>query len=80
MLALTVGNKLAPDIHYFLIKLISPTVYVILCLRFSYVIASIPARLDMNCWLVIIQQGLSPCKKRQASLGAHSSLFNIVRQ
>jgi hypothetical protein len=23
-------------------------VYVILCLRFSYVIASIPARLDMN--------------------------------
>jgi len=27
---------------------VSPAVYVILCLRFSYVIASIPARLDMN--------------------------------
>jgi hypothetical protein len=42
-------------------------VYVILCLRFSYVITSIPARLDMGGWFCLTQQGLAPCKKRQAS-------------
>ena len=31
----------------------------------------ITATLGMNGWLGLIQQGLPPCKKRQASLGAH---------
>jgi hypothetical protein len=53
-------------------------VYVILCLRFSYVITFTPARLDMGGWFCLTQQGLAPCKKRQASLGAHSILFKMV--
>jgi hypothetical protein len=28
------------------------------------------ATLGMNGWLDLVQQGLSPCKKRQAKLGA----------
>jgi hypothetical protein len=32
----------------------------------SFIIAT----LGMNGWLDLVQQGLSPCKKRQASLGA----------
>ncbi len=42
-------------------------VCMILCLRFSYVIAFTPARLDMGGWFCLTQQGLAPCKKRQAS-------------
>ena len=32
----------------------------------------------MGGWFCLTQQGLAPCKKRQASLGAHSILFKMV--
>ena len=55
---------------------VSPAVYVVPCVRFNcvvrlYIFTSFTvATLDMSGWLDLAQQGLSPCKKRQASLGA----------
>lgn len=37
------------------------------------------ATLDMGGWLGLTQQGLAPCKKRQASLGALMSMFITFR-
>ncbi|RQW83267.1 MAG: hypothetical protein EHM79_16575 [Geobacter sp.] len=54
----------------------SPTAYRILCLRFTcFVRRKLPdsatgARLDTGGWLTLTRQGLSPCKIRQALLGA----------
>ena len=54
----------------------SPAVYVVPCVRFNcvvrlYIFTSFTvATLGMSGWLNLTQQGLSPCKKRQASLGA----------
>ena len=48
--------------------------YVVPCVRFNCVVrlcaSSTTATLGMNGWLGLIHQGLSPWKKRQASLGA----------
>ena len=49
---------------------------VIPCVRFNNFVrlenstSSIAATLGMSGWLILAQQGLSPCKKRQASLDA----------
>jgi len=42
------------------------TVYLEPALAFSFITAT----LGTNGWLDLVRQGLSPCKKRQASLGA----------
>ena len=54
---------------------VSPAVYVVPCVRFNCFVrlsftSSTVATLGMSGWLDLPQQGLSPCKKRQASLGA----------
>ena len=55
---------------------VSPAVYVVPCVRFNcvvrlYIFTSFTvATLGMSGCLDLPQQGLSPCKKRQASLGA----------
>ena len=53
---------------------VSLTVYVFPCVRFNYIVRVMPsfiaATLGMSGWLDLAQQGLSPCKKHQASLGA----------
>ena len=55
---------------------VSPAAYVVPCVRFNcfvrlYIVASSTvATLGMSGWLDLTPQGLSPCKKRQASLGA----------
>ncbi len=46
-----------------------------LCLRFACLVrpsfdSATDARLDTGGWLTLTRQGLSPCKIRQASLGA----------
>ena len=54
----------------------TPTAYRILCLRFTCLVRQRPvdsatgARLDTGGWLALTRQGLSPCKIRQAFLGA----------
>jgi hypothetical protein len=54
----------------------SPTGYVVPCVRFNYIVrlysgaSSTVVTLSMSGWLDLAQQGLAPCKKRQASLGA----------
>jgi hypothetical protein len=52
----------------------------ILCLRFSYVIAFSPARLDMGGWFCLTQQGLAPCKKRQASWRTADNFHNAENE
>jgi len=72
--------------------------YVAPCVRFNYFVwlsaSSIAATLGMNGWLDLTQQGLSSCKKRQASwrtngrrqleplvgrqLGVEDSLLEII--
>jgi hypothetical protein len=52
-----------------------PTAYRILCLRFVHLVhrshgSAMDARLDTGRWLALTRQGLSPCKRRQAFLGA----------
>jgi hypothetical protein len=54
---------------------VSPTAYRILCLRFACLVrlslcSATDARLDTGGWLALTRQGLSPCKIRQAFLGA----------
>src|SRR5262245_27188752 len=56
---------------------VTPTAYRILCLRFAHLVrcesphdSAMDARLDTGEWLALTRQGLSPCKRRQASLGA----------
>src|SRR5215468_9813082 len=48
-----------------------------LCLRFVHLVrrvyhhdSAMDARLDTGGWLTLTRQGLSPCKRRQAYLGA----------
>jgi hypothetical protein len=53
----------------------SPTAYRMLRLRFACLVrhsfcSATDARLDTGGWLTLTRQGLSPCKIRQASLGA----------
>jgi len=67
---------------------VSPAVYVVPCVRFNCVVrlyistSFTVATLGMSGWLNLTQQGLSPCKKRQASLGALmfalSALFAVA--
>jgi hypothetical protein len=55
---------------------ISPTAYMILCVRFICFVrrnstrSATNATLDTGGWLDLTRQGLSPCKMHQASLGA----------
>ena len=54
---------------------VSLTVYVIPCVRFNRVVrcactSFTAATLSTSGWLDLTRQGLSPCKKHQASLGA----------
>ncbi len=54
---------------------VSPAGCVVPCVRFNCFVrlsftSSTVATLGMSGWLDLPQQGLSPCKKRQASLGA----------
>jgi hypothetical protein len=42
-------------------------------------VSFITATLGMNGWLGLVQQGLSPCKKRQASLGAPTDWLSGCR-
>jgi len=56
---------------------VTPTAYRILCLRFVHLVrrvytpdSAMDARLDTGGWLTLTRQGLSPCKRRQACLGA----------
>ena len=62
-------------------RCIFPVVYAFLCVRFIYFVhqchrflhvhrSAIDATLDTGGWLNLTRQGLSPCKRRQASLGA----------
>ena len=58
---------------------VSPTVYVIPCVRFNCFVRVYPpsytvATLGMSGWLDLTQPGLSPGQKRQASLGALTPL------
>jgi len=52
-----------------------PAAYRMLCLRFVHLVhrshgSAMDARLDTGGWLTLTRQGLSPCKRRQAYLGA----------
>jgi hypothetical protein len=54
---------------------VSPTAYRILCVRFTCLVrhsfdSATGATLNTGGWLALTRQGLSPCKIRQASLGA----------
>jgi hypothetical protein len=56
---------------------VTPTASRILCLRFVHLVrrvynhnSAMDARLDTGGWLALTRQGLSPCKRRQAYLGA----------
>ena len=56
---------------------VSPTACMILCVRFTCFVHSLPSKssatgatLDTGGWLTLSRQGLSPCKMHQASLGA----------
>jgi hypothetical protein len=56
---------------------VTPAASRILCLRFAHLVrrvyncdSAMDARLDTGGWLALTRQGLSPCKRRQAFLGA----------
>ena len=56
---------------------VTPAAYRILCLRFAHLVrrvsnhdSAMDARLDTGGWLALTRQGLTPCKRRQACLGA----------
>jgi hypothetical protein len=58
---------------------VSLTAYMVPCVRFrpfvrfvSRLSSSRPATLGTGGWLDLARQGLAPCKKRQACLGAHA--------
>src|SRR5262245_53101675 len=54
-----------------------PAAYRMLCLRCVHLVhrshgSAMDARLDTGGWLTLTRQGLSPCKRRQAFLGART--------
>ena len=56
---------------------VTPAAYRIRCLRFAHLVrrvlthgSAMDARLATGGWLLLSRQGLSPCKRRQAFLGA----------
>ena len=56
---------------------VTPAAYRIRCLRFAHLVrrvyhhdSAMDARLDTGGWLALTRQGLSPCQRRQAYLGA----------
>jgi hypothetical protein len=63
----------------------SPTGYVVPGVRFNCIVrlyigaSSTVATLGMSGWLDLAQQGLAPCKKRQASLGALTQSLTASR-
>ena len=62
-----------------------PTAYRMLCLRFVHLVHRSPgsamdARLDTGGWLSLTRQGLSPCKRRQAFLGAITPSLSCCRK
>ena len=67
----------------------SPVVYVVLCVRFVSLVhvcrsrdrlqrSARHATLNTGGWLDLARQGLSPCKKRQASLVALTQILTGV--
>src|SRR5947209_33101 len=61
---------------------VTPAAYRILCLRFAHLVrrvyhhdSAMDARLDTGGWLALTRQGLAPCKRRQAYLGAITLRF-----
>jgi len=66
---------------------VTPTASRMLCRRFAHLVrqgrdpdAAMDARLDTGGWLVLPRQGLSPCKRRQASLGARTPGLSCGRK
>ncbi len=64
-----------------------PAAYRMLCLRFAHLVrrefphdSAMDARLDTGGWLALTRQGLSPCKRRQACLGARTPGFTCGRK
>jgi hypothetical protein len=64
-----------------------PTAYMVPCVRFKPFVrfafrlsSSRPATLGTGGWLDLTRQGLAPCKKRQACLGAHVPGFTGRRR
>ena len=58
---------------------VSLTAYMVPCVRFKPFVQPVfrlasygPATLGTGGWLGLTRQGLTPCKKRQACLGAHA--------
>ena len=58
---------------------VTPAAYRILCLRFAHLVrrvyhrdSAMDARLDTGGGLALTRQGLAPCKRRQAFLGART--------
>ena len=65
---------------------VSPTACMILCVRFTCFVHSLPSKssatgatLDTGGWLTLSRQGLSPCKMHQASLGALTTKLTCWR-
>ena len=61
--------------------------YRILCLRFAHLVrhacspdSAMDARLDTGGWLALTRQGLSPCKRCQACLGARTPGLSCCRK
>ena len=66
---------------------VTPTASRILCLRFVHLVrrvydhvSAMDARLDTGGWLALTRQGLSPCKRRQACLGATTLRLSRCRK
>jgi hypothetical protein len=62
-----------------------PTASRILCRRFVHLVhrshgSAMDARRDTGEWLTLTRQGLSPCKRRQACLGAITPGFTCCRK
>ena len=64
-----------------------PAAYRMLCLRFAHLVrrefphdSAMDARLDTGGWLALTRQGLSPCKRRQACLGARTLRLSRARK
>src|SRR5262245_21890616 len=62
-----------------------PAAYRMLGLRFVHLVhrshgSAMDARLDTGGWLTLTRQGLSPCKRRQAYLGAITPGFTCCRK
>src|SRR5215475_6463793 len=66
---------------------VTPAAYRILCLRFAHLVhrecphdSALDARLDTGGWLALTRQGLSPCQRRQAYLGAITLRLSRARK